>query len=179
MKNLLEFESFDPINEASFVPIYNNQLYIKNPSIDPESRHQASAVVSAVKSLMDRMEDGEISKISVIADVPTQGKRAPLYIKDTIESEKRRIAGQMAREKGKEITDPEALDFDRYGNKRNFFFDSEFIVDGVIEGTGGKKYVIGIPESLYSKATRDEESRKYYSVEISPEQIEEIYYDPA
>jgi hypothetical protein len=102
-----------------------------------------------------------------------------LYIKDTIESEKRRIAGQMAKEKGKEITDPEALDFDRYGNKRNFFFDSEFIVDGVIEGTGGKKCIIGIPESLYSKAMKDEESRKYYSVEISPEQIEEIYYDPA
>lgn len=179
MKNLLEFESFEPLNEASLVPVYNNALYVKNPSMDPESQHQAVAVVSAVKSLIDRMEDGEIAKISVIADIPTQGKRAPLYIKDSIEAEKRRIAAQMAREKGKEITDPEALDFDRFGNKRNFFFDSEFIVDGVVEETNGKKYVIGIPESLYSKAVKDEESRKYYSVEISPDQIEEIYYDPA
>jgi hypothetical protein len=179
MENLLEFESFDHLNEASLVPVYDNSLYMKNPSMKPESQHQASAVISAIKGLLDRMEDGEISRISVIADIPTQGKRAPLYIKDSVEAEKRRIAMQMAKEKGKEITDPEALDFDRYGNKRNFFFDSEFIVDGVIEGTGGKKYVIGIPESLYSKAIKDEESRKYYSVEISPEQIEEIYYDPA
>lgn len=178
MKNLLEFESFDAVNEASFVPIYNNELYIKNPSMDPESRHQASAVVSAIKALMDRMEDGEISKISVIADIPTQGKRAPLYVRDSIESEKRRIATQMAREKGKEITDPEALDFDRYGNKRNFFFDSEFIIDSIVEEANGKKYVIGIPESLYNKAVGDEETKKYYSVEIHPDQIEEIYYDP-
>ena len=178
MKNLLEFESFNPINEASFVPIYNNQLYVKNPSIDPESKHPASAVISAIQLLMDRMENGEISKISVIADVPTQGKRAPLYVRDSIESEKRRIAAQMAREKGKEITDPEALDFDRYGNKRNFFFDSEFIIDSIVEETGGKKYVIGIPESLYSKAIRDEETKKYYSVEIYPDQVEEVYYDP-
>ena len=179
MKNLLEFESFGPLNEASLVPVYNNALYVKNPSMKAESQHQATAVVSAIKGLMDRMEDGEITKISIIADVPTQGKRAPLYIKDTIEAEKRRIAAQMAREKGKEITDPEALDFDRYGNKRNFFFDSEFIVDGVIEETGGKKYIIGIPESLYAKAIKDEDSKKYYSVEIYPEQVEEIYYDPA
>jgi hypothetical protein len=179
MKNLLEFESFDSLNEASLVPVYNNALYVKNPSMRPESQHQATAVVSAIKSLLERMEDGEISRISVIADIPTQGKRAPLYIKDMIETEKRRIATQMAREKGKEITDPEALDFDRFGNKRNFFFDSEFIVEGVVEETGGKKYIIGIPESLYSKAIKDEETRKYYSIEIYPEQIEEIYYDPA
>jgi hypothetical protein len=179
MKNLLEFESFDAMNEASFVPVYNNQLYVKNPGMEPESRHQASSVVSAIKSLLDRLEDGEVSKISVIADIPMQGKRAPLYVKDSVETEKRRIATQMAREQGKEITDPEALDFDRYGNKRNFFFDSEFIVDGVVEDTGGKKYIIGIPESLYTKAMQDEESRKYYSVEIHPDQIEEVYYDPA
>lgn len=178
MKNLLEFESFGPLNEASLVPVYNSVLYSKSPSMEPESKHQAVAVVSAIKGLLDRMEEGEISKINVIADVPTQGKKAPLYIRDIIEAEKRRIASQMARERGKEITDPDALDFDRYGNKRNFFYDSEYVVDSIVEGVN-KKYIIGIPVSFYSKAMKDEETKKYYSVEIYPEQIEEIYYDPA
>lgn len=31
MKNVLEFESFDPLNEASLVPVYNNFMYFKNP----------------------------------------------------------------------------------------------------------------------------------------------------
>ena len=81
-------------------------------------------------------------------------------------------------ERGKEITNPEELEFDRYGNKRDIFLDSEFIVDGVVQRPGAKDHIIGIPASLYSKAIKDEASRKYYSVEIYPDQIEEVYYHP-
>jgi len=178
MKNLLEFESFDALNEASYVPVYNNEEFAKNPRTEPESQYNVVSVITGIERLIERLDAGEISKITVIADVPTQGKRAPLYVKDTIETEKRRLAAQMAKAQGKEILDPEALDFDRYGNKRNIFFDSEYIVDGVMDGMG-KKYVLGIPASLYSKAMKDEESKKYYSVEIYADQIEEIFYDPA
>jgi hypothetical protein len=178
MKNLLEFESFDSLNESSYVPVYNNKEFLKNPGAKPESQYNVVSVIQGIEKLVERLDAGEISKITVIADVPTQGKRAPLYVKDTIETEKRRIASQMAKAQGKEILDPEALDFDRYGNKRNIFFDSEYIVDGVVDGIG-KKYIIGIPASLYSKAMQDEESKKYYSVEIYGDQIEEIYYDLA
>jgi hypothetical protein len=85
----------------------------------------------------------------------------------------------MAKEKGKEILNPEELEFDRYGNKRDIFLDSEFIIDGVVDRSGSRDHVIGIPASLYTKAIKDEASRKYYSVEIYPDQIEEVYYDPA
>ena len=178
MRNLLEFESFDALYEASLIPVYNSVEFEKNPATKPESSHRANEIVSGIQSLIDRMEMGEISNISVIADIPSQGKRTPQYAKDIIDSEKRRIAQRMAKERGKEITNPEELEFDRYGNKRDIFLDSEFIVDGVVQRPGNKDHIIGIPASLYKKAMENEASRKYYSVEIYPDQIEEVYYKP-
>lgn len=179
MENLLEFEAFDPLYEASLIPVYNSVDFERNPSGRPESSHRANEVVPVIEDLIGRMEIGDVSKITVIADIPSQGKRAPQYARDVIEMEKRRIAQRMAKERGKEITNPEELEFDRYGNKRDIFLDSEFVVDGVIQKPGSSDCVIGIPMSFYSKAIKDEASRKYYSVEIHPDQIEEIYYRPA
>lgn len=179
MRNLLEFESFDPLYEASLIPVYNSKEFERNPSIKPESSHRANEIVSGIQNLIDRMEMGEVATISVIADIPSQGKRTPKYAKDIIDMEKRRIAERMAKERGKEITNPEELEFDRYGNKRDIFLDSEFVVDGVVQRPGSKDHIIGIPISFYKKAMENDEARKYYSVEIYPDQIEEVYYNPA
>lgn len=55
---------------------------------------------------------------------------------------------------------------DRYGNIRNIFFDSEYIVV-YTEVRGGKNFVIGVPKSL---------EKQGIEVRIPPDKIIEIFY---
>jgi hypothetical protein len=115
---------------------------------------------------------GDIEEIVVIAEVPTQGKGAPDYVKDIIAQERERIARKIKAQRGIDIDDDREGDFDfdvdRFGNQRTIYFDSEFIVDRV-ETIDGKEFVIGIPVSLKDKG---------YEAKIAPIKIEEIYFTP-
>ena len=115
---------------------------------------------------------GEIQEVLVIAEIPTQGKGAPDYIKDIIAQERERIARKYKAQRGIDIDDDKEGDFDfdvdRFGNQRSIFFDSEFIVDR-IDIIDGKEYIIGIPVSLKDKG---------YEAKIAPIKVEEIYFTP-
>jgi hypothetical protein len=174
MNNLKLYEEFSKsLNEAATL-VYDESKFRKNVNVRPEMELKYSEVIPALRDMLAQKEAGQIESITVIADVPTQGKGAPDYVQDIISKERERLARQYKSTIGKKIEgteDPEDFDFDlnRFGDKRTIFFDSEFIVDR-IENIEGKDYVIGIPASLKDKG---------YEAKILPIKIEEIYFDPA
>ncbi len=173
MNNLKLFEDFATSIYEAVTPVYDESKFRKNVNIKPEMELKYSEVISSLRDMLAKRDLGQVEKITVIAEVPTQGKGAPDYVKDIIDQERERLAMQHKSIIGKDIdsTDAEEFDFDvnRFGDKRTIFFDSEFIVDR-IETIDGKDYVIGIPVSLKDKG---------YEAKILPIKIEEIYYEPA
>lgn len=182
MKHLQLFESFKnelvmevrtiPKSSYSNIPVYDELKFIKNMKIAPEKNIRSSDVIKTMKELLSSKSDGKIQKISVIADIPTQGKGTPEYIREYIQKERERLAHKYFMRTGKEV-DPKSKEFekelDRYGNERTIFFDSEFIVDR-IEKIGSKEFVIGIPYSLQKHG---------FEAPISPDNIEEIFFTPS
>jgi hypothetical protein len=176
MKHLTLFENFSRnqgLNEAS-IPVYNEENFRRNINAGPEIEIPFSKVIPKIQELLSQQESGIISSIQVIAEVPTQGKNAPSYVKDVMDQERERIIRKHKEEMGKEIDqdlDMEEFDFDvdRFGNQRTVFFDSEFIVDSV-ERIGDEEFIIGIPVSLKQRG---------YRVKISPIKVDEIHYTPA
>jgi hypothetical protein len=144
----------------------------KNINVKPEMNIKYSEVASTLRDLLKKKEMGEIQEVLVIAEIPTQGKGAPDYIKDIIAQERERIARKYKAQRGIDIDDDREGDFDfdvdRFGNQRSIFFDSEFIVDR-IDIIDGKEYIIGIPVSLKDKG---------YEAKIAPIKVEEIYFTP-
>jgi len=179
MKHIQLFENFfeNPIMEVrtvpessySVIPVYK---YTKSGSIgSPEENITNSEVIPKLQILLELQRAGKIKEVHVTADVPTQGRRTPKYIKDIIRDEKIRMAKKHYYETGEEI-DPDSDDFDfdidRFGDQRTIFFDSQFIVKR-IEKIGAEEYIIGTP---YSK------QKQGFQVRISPMKVDEIFYQP-
>jgi len=174
MNNLKLYEDFANSIYEGVTPVYDESKFRKNINVRPEMELKYSEVIPTLRDLLAQKEAGQIESITAIAEVPTQGKGAPDYVKDIINQERERLARQYKSTIGKSIdkdVDAEEFDFDlnRFGDKRTIFFDSEFIVDRV-ETIEGKDYVIGIPVSLKDKG---------YEAKILPIKIEEIYFEPA
>lgn len=180
MKHITLFENFDfgsSINESGIIPVYNEVEFRKNMSASPEIELQYSKVIPKIKELLSQQESGIIQSINIIAEVPTQGKNAPSYVKDVIDRERERIIRNYKEDKGKTIDDETKMDdfdfdVDRFGNQRTVFFDSEFVVVGVEENPDkkGGGFIIGVPVSLQDKG---------YKVKIAPLNVDEIHYTPA
>lgn len=173
MNNLKLFEEFASSIYEAATPVYNEDEVNKNVNAQPVMELKYSEVVPKLRDMLAQQEQGSIKKITVIADVPTQGKGAPDYVQEIIAKERERLARQYKASIGKSVDDEldaEEFDFDvnRFGDKRTIFFDSEFIVDR-IENIEGNDYVIGIPISLKDKG---------YEAKISPIKVEEIYFQP-
>lgn len=181
MKHLQLFESFKnqilmevrtiPKSSYSNIPVYDEIKFMKNVNLPPEKNIKSSEVIKTLKELLSSRSDGKIKKITVVAEIPTQGKGTPEYIREYIQKERERLAAKYFKRTGKEV-DPKSKEFekelDRYGNERTIFFDSEFIVDR-IEKIGLKEFVIGIPYSLQKHG---------FEAPISPDNIEEIFFTP-
>lgn len=173
MKHISLFEDYsNRVNEGS-TPLYNELDFKKNINAAPVEELKYSEIVPKLRDLLAQKEMGTIENINVIAEVPTQGKGAPDYIKDIIAQERERLARIHKASIGKKAdVDAEVEDFDfdvnRFGDQRTIFFDSEFIVDR-IENVGGTDMIIGIPASLPDKG---------YEAKISPLKVDEIYYTP-
>jgi hypothetical protein len=170
MRHLQLFEDFSSqVNEGA-IPVYNEADFKRNLNAAPVQEIKYSQVIATLRDLLAKKD---IKEITVIADIPSQGKGAPDYVKDIIAKERERVAQRYKASIGKSMDsdDDDEFDFDidRFGNQRTIFFDSEFIVDRV-EEIGGKTFVIGIPASLKNMG---------YEAKISPEKVEEIYYSPA
>ena len=175
MKYVKIFEDYSAgVSESTYsaIPVFNELEFKKNINIKPEMNVKYSEVAATLRDLLKKKEMGEIQEVLVIAEIPTQGKGAPDYIKDIIAQERERIARKYKAQRGIDIDDDKEGDFDfdvdRFGNQRSIFFDSEFIVDR-IDIIDGKEYIIGIPVSLKDKG---------YEAKIAPIKVEEIYFTP-
>jgi hypothetical protein len=175
MKYVKIFEDYSAgVSESTYsaIPVFNELEFKKNINVKPEMNIKYSEVASTLRDLLKKKEMGEIQEVLVIAEIPTQGKGAPDYIKDIIAQERERIARKYKAQRGIDIDDDREGDFDfdvdRFGNQRSIFFDSEFIVDR-IDIIDGKEYIIGIPVSLKDKG---------YEAKIAPIKVEEIYFTP-
>jgi hypothetical protein len=175
MKYVKIFEDYSAgVSESTYsaIPVFNELEFEKNINVKPEMNVKYSEVAATLRDLLKKKEMGEIQEVLVIAEIPTQGKGAPDYIKDIIAQERERIARKYKAQRGIDIDDDREGDFDfdvdRFGNQRSIFFDSEFIVDR-IDIIDGKEYIIGIPVSLKDKG---------YEAKIAPIKVEEIYFTP-
>jgi hypothetical protein len=175
MKYVKIFEDYSTgVSESTYsaIPVFNELEFKKNINVKPEMNVKYSEVAATLRDLLKKKEMGEIQEVLVIAEIPTQGKGAPDYIKDIIAQERERIARKYKSQRGIDIDDDREGDFDfdvdRFGNQRSIFFDSEFIVDR-IDIIDGKEYIIGIPVSLKDKG---------YEAKIAPIKVEEIYFTP-
>jgi len=152
MNNILRFSDY--VNESllneSGVPVY------VGTSVNPERTIRRNVLVKELTDLLAQVNSGSLKEVSVLADIPTQGKNAPEYLKD--------IYKEMSMDDEEEQYDPETDVYtgDREGEK-NVFVDSEFVVKDIDVNTG---IIIATPYSL---------KHKNVLVEINFEDVEEIF----
>lgn len=157
--NILRFSDF--INEQSVynvgVPVY------MGTSINPEKTIKRNKLLPELQDYLAQVMAGTLSEITLVAEIPTQGKNAPQYLKD--------IYAEMGYDASKEddMYDEETDTFmgnrDRTGDEpsTNIFVDSEFIVKDV---DMTKNVILGTPYSL---------KRKGIVIEIEPSMVEEVF----
>jgi hypothetical protein len=140
---ILKFEEF--LNEQSVynvgVPIYRGN------SFEAEKTIKRNALISELQDLLSQVASGALSELTVVAEIPTQGKNAPQYLKD--------IYSEMGYDPSK--------DRDMDEPSKNIFVDSEFLVKDVDQTRG---VIMAVPYSL---------RRKGIMVEITPEMVEEAF----
>jgi aminoglycoside phosphotransferase family enzyme len=180
MKHLLEFDSYSPMEEAEIkggVPVYNEDEFNKNTNAKPAMVIKVPEIISVVNKFITDQEKGEIEKIVVLAEIPSQGKNAPKYVLDDAAAERERQIQRKTAMYGSRTERSDRPDDDEQTDAINIFVDSEFIVKGVINKLG-KDYILAIPESKKKKAESSKEMLDYYTVEIEPRQVFEIFFSP-
>lgn len=173
MRHITLYENFGikEVFEAA-IPVYNELEMQNQTSPEPDFTAKYSELIDVLEDFLEKKKAGEISEVTVVADIPTQGKGAPDYVEDLIRQERERIATRM-RSQG---YDPEVddIDIDRFGDKRNIFFDSEFVVVSVqrdeFDRSGGR--IIAIPYSFYKKGDMTKKAI------IDPLKVDEVFYKP-
>ena len=176
--NILRFaqfvnESNSSLNESG-IPLYRGRSFNAEKSI------KRNKLLGELQDLLSQVMTGSISELTVLADIPAQGKNAPQYVKDMYAAmgisgyEKAKEEGEKEGEEeieGEEeddTYDPETgtytkAKYSMEEPERNIFIDSEFVVKD-IDMTKG--VILGIPYSL---------KRKNIVVELDPEAIDEVY----
>ncbi len=175
MKHLIVFESYqEPILEAA-IPVYDEDEFDKNPNAEPEISAKVTQIVSVVEDLLKRVEEGEIEGVTIVADIPSQGKNAPAYIQDVIAAERARMAKRKFAIHGSRIEREDRPEEEDYTDEINIFVDSEFFAEGVERNASGD-FVLGIPRSFARKVEMDPSLKEKYMVKIRPQQIIEVTY---
>jgi hypothetical protein len=156
---ILRFSDF--LNEQSDynvgVPVY------MGTAINPEKTIKRNKLLPELQDYLSQVMSGTLSEITLVAEIPTQGKNAPQYLKD--------IYSEMGYNPSKEedMYDEENDTFmgnrDRTGDEpsTNIFVDSEFIVKDV---DLTKNVILGTPYSL---------RRKGIVIEIDPAMVDELF----
>lgn len=150
-------EAYVPPSGTTGVPVY------RGTSFKPEKYIKRGMLLPELQDLLGQVMSGSLKSLTVVAEIPTQGKNVPEYIKD--------IYKEMGYfdDTEDDMYDPET---DTYTGKRyrreddpemNIFVDSEFLVKD-IDMTKG--VIIGSPYSLRHKGIM---------VEIDPEKVDEIF----
>ena len=177
MKHLLEYESYEPVNEGA-IPVYDEDKFVKDVKAKPEMEIKWSQIPAVVEGLLAKVEAGELEDVKVIADIPTQGKNAPAYVRDLMDKERERMAKRQQALYGSRIERADRPEDDEYRDEINVFVDSEYVIEGVVREVG-KDYLIGIPNSFVNTVKREPSKKEYYTVKISPAQVIEIYFTTA
>lgn len=180
MKHILEFDSYSPIEEAEVkagVPVYNDEEFSRNTSARPAMIIKVPEIKSVINKFIEDQEKKKIEKIVVLAEIPSQGKNAPKYVLDDAAAERERQIQRKTAMYGSRTERSDRPEDDEQTDAINIFVDSEFIVKGVINKLG-KDYILAIPESKKKKAESSKEMMDYYTVEIEPRQIFEIFFTP-
>jgi hypothetical protein len=156
---ILRFSDF--INEQSVynvgVPVY------RGTAIEPEKTIKRNKLLMELQDYLAQVMAGTLTEITLVAEIPTQGKNAPQYLKD--------IYAEMGYDPSKEedMYDEENDTFmgnrDRTGDEPsvNIFVDSEFIVKDV---DLTKNVILATPYSL---------KKKGIVIEIDPAMVDEVF----
>jgi hypothetical protein len=163
MKNILSFDSF--LNESHFgdvnesgIPLYRDAVFT------PEKVLKRNKLLKELQDLLNQVAKGYIDELSVLAEIPSQGKNAPQYLKD-IYSE----MGVSKEEDEDSMYDPEtdvytgARDKHPDDTDNSVFVDSEFIVKDIDMVKG---VILATPHSLKNKDI---------IVEIHPDLVDEVF----
>jgi hypothetical protein len=175
MKHLLEYELYEEALNEGAIPVYDEDKFAKDVKAAPEMEIKSTQIPAVVEGLLDRVEKGELKQVTVIAEIPTQGKNAPDYVRDLMTKERERMAKRQQALYGSRIERADRPAEEEYRDEINVFVDSEYFIEGVVREIGND-HLIGIPASFYSKVKREPSTKEYYSVKISPSQIDEIYF---
>jgi hypothetical protein len=156
---ILRFEEF--LNESVYnvgIPLY------RGSSFQPERTIKRNKFIGELQDFLSQVANGTLSEITVIAEIPTQGKNAPQYLKD--------IYAEMGYDPSRESEDEYDPETDVYLGDRsrtsdepskNIFVDSEFLVKDVDQTRG---VIIAVPYSLRGKNVM---------VELTPDMIDEAF----
>jgi hypothetical protein len=163
--NILRFAQF--INESNSVNESGIPLY-RGTDFNPERTIKRNRLLAEVQDLLGQVMSGDLTEVTVLADIPTQGKNAPQYIKDIYAEMGMEGYGEdeETEDLADDVYDPETDTYkksDYEDKERNIFFDSEFVVKEVDMTKG---VIIGIPYSL---------KKKNILVEIDPENVDEVF----
>lgn len=183
MIHLLEFEAFSGfyLNENDIrggIPIYNEDVFMQSNNTKPAMMVKSTELISTLTRLLEDQENGDLERIIVIAEIPTQGKNAPQYVRDDVAAERDRMAKRKYALYGSRIERADRPEEEEYTDAINIFVDSEFIVKGVINKLG-KDYIIAIPDSKKKKAEASASAMEYYTVYIEPKQVDEVFFTPS
>lgn len=178
MKHLLEYESYEnPVNEGA-IPVYDEAEFVKDTKSKPEMEIKWTQIPAVIEGFLAKVEAGELASVNVIADIPTQGKNAPEYVRDLMTKERSRMAQRQQAIHGSRTERADRPEDEEYRDEINVFVDSEYAIEGVVREVG-KDYLIGIPSSFVNKVKREPSLKEYYTVKISPDQVMEIYFTKA
>jgi hypothetical protein len=157
--NILRFSDF--INEQS---VYNVGVPIfKGTAINPEKTVKRNKLLPELQGYLSQIMSGDLTEVTLVAEIPSQGKNAPQYLKD--------IYSEMGYDPSKEedMYDEENDTFlgnrDRTGDDpiNNIFVDSEFIVKDV---DMDRNIILATPYSM---------KRKGIIIEIEPAMVDEVF----
>lgn len=156
---ILRFLEF--LNESVYnvgIPLY------RGSSFQPERTIKRNQFIGELQDLLSQVANGTLSEVTVVAEIPTQGKNAPQYLKD--------IYSEMGYDPSKDTEDMYDPETDVYMGDRsrtadepskNIFVDSEFLVKDVDQTRG---VIMAVPYSL---------RRKNVIVELTPDMIDEAF----
>ena len=125
---ILRFQDF--LNESVYnvgIPLY------RGSSFQPERTIKRNKFIGELQDFLTQVANGTLSEITVVAEIPSQGKNAPQYLKD--------IYAEMGYDPSRDQDDMYDPETDVYmGDRsrtadepsRNIFVDSEFVVKDVV-----------------------------------------------
>lgn len=155
---ILRFTQF--VNESNSINESGIPLY-RGTDFNSERTIKRNRLLPELQDLLGQVMSGDLEEVTLIAEIPSQGKNAPQYIKDLyLEMGMRSKPTEMEYAEGDEAVNKFE---DEEDMESNIFVDSEFIVKEVDMVKG---VILGIPYSMRNKNI---------VIEINPDNVDEVF----